>query len=63
MASVVMYVHCIGTYCMTCFITFDDLSSSSNSCSSIFFNVLIRSKRVRITIVVASLQAARKVCL
>ena len=28
-ASVVMYVQCIGAWCMTCFITFDDLSGHS----------------------------------
>ena len=30
-ASVVMYEQCIGTWCITCFITFDDLSGHSYS--------------------------------
>ena len=39
MASVVMYIRYIGTWCMTCFITFDDLSG--HSYSSTFFQFFI----------------------
>ena len=50
MASVVMYVRCIGTWCMTCFITFDDLSDHNNLISLCFSGDTSLPHSVSITI-------------
>ena len=43
MASVVMYVQCIGTWYITCFITFDDLSGHLYLSSYILMFLLVHN--------------------